>query len=435
VRAHRWAGLALALTLLVATVDVALLLWRSPDPDPPAAAPSPTERPTESLEQQVARVAGVVERIRGLTFPELPLPTYLSRDQLGERIAAFLDEYGDEQAEVDRRILELLGALPRGYDLRAGLTALLSEQVAGFYDPVTGELVVAVAQDGRRLSPLEELFLAHELEHALADATLGLPGEPDVPQSEDAALARSALIEGDATLTMQEYVSVGLSVLDQIRLAVESLGTLRQFEALDQVPWALRRSLELPYVEGLAFVTHLRDRGGWQAVDAAYARPPASTAQILFPERYDAGGEPVSPPDAGSLAAPWSQRARTSFGAADLLFLLEAPGDDRTAALDSPREHVAAWAGGALTLWTNDQSDRDAVALVLVARTPAGELCDTVTAWYLRAFPDVDPAGRSRSDEVLAADGVEQDAVVRCEGEVVRVGIAPDLQTARAAAG
>jgi hypothetical protein len=54
-----------------------------------------------------------------------------------------------------------------------------------------------------------------------------------------------------------------------------------------------------------------------------------------------------------------------------------------------------------------------------------------VTAWYQRAFPSA-TAVTTTGDERLAVDGPTQDAVVRCGGGEVRVGIAPDVATARA---
>jgi hypothetical protein len=51
-------------------------------------------------------------------------------------------------------------------------------------------------------------------------------------------------------------------------------------------PTYLREELRFPYLAGGAFVEHLFRRGGWRAVDRAYEVPPASTEQILHPERY-----------------------------------------------------------------------------------------------------------------------------------------------------
>ena len=47
------------------------------------------------------------------------------------------------------------------------------------------------------------------------------------------------------------------------------------------------------------FACSLFSEGGWEAVDAAYDNPPATTVEILFPELYSAGFEAISPSASG----------------------------------------------------------------------------------------------------------------------------------------
>src|SRR5208337_2225193 len=48
----------------------------------------------------------------------------------------------------------------------------------------------------------------------------------------------------------------------------------------------LRQMLVFPYVQGQQFCEVVYARGGFPALSAVYADPPASTAQILHPEKY-----------------------------------------------------------------------------------------------------------------------------------------------------
>jgi hypothetical protein len=57
-------------------------------------------------------------------------------------------------------------------------------------------------------------------------------------------------------------------------------------------------------------------------------------------------------------------------------------------------------------------------------------LCDAVARWYEAAFGGRDTG--VRPGESLALDGEAQDAVLSCRGTEVRLGIGPDLATARA---
>jgi hypothetical protein len=168
--------------------------------------------------------------------------------------------------------------------------------------------------------------------------------------------------------------------------------------------------------------------GGWDAVDAAYDDLPTTSAEILDPQRYGTGA--VDPRDPGDLGGDWRRGRTTTLGAADLLWLFEAPGDDTTRALEDARTRALAWTGGELAVWT---SGGDTAVGVALTQRPDGPLCDAVTTWYERAFPDSTEAP-TRREERLVREGGRQTAVVTCAGDEVRLGIGPDLATARALA-
>jgi type II secretory pathway pseudopilin PulG len=380
-----------------------------------------TEEGPDTQEELTDVVAQRVEELRELEFDEPVDPEFLDDRELRERVRELLEEdYSREEADRDGRALKALGAIPPDADLYALAQELLAGQVAGLYEPSSETLLVESGDDP---GALEELTLAHELEHALADQTLELPvpDEPD-PARADGDLAGLALVEGDATLLTQVYGARHIGPLD----ALSTLGDLgsvvdsqRQLAALS--PY-LRNELLFPYAAGAKFVCGLYEQGGWDAVDAAYERPPASTAQILFPQRYGKT-QPVDPPGPGDLGRPWRGELRTTLGAAQLLWLFEAPGGDPERALEDPMAAVAPWAGGELTVWT--AGERTAVGVSLAARPGEGDLCRSMTQWYAAAFPDARREGTT-------FDGPRQDAVIACRGENVRLGIAPDVRTARA---
>jgi hypothetical protein len=355
----------------------------------------------------VAGVARDVERLRRLRFAKLPRPKYLTGRALDRRIEGWLEEYPDAEADADGRVLIALGALPPGSDLKELFGRALTGQVAGFYDPRNGELVVDSGEDPA-LSGLDRFILAHELDHALTDQALELPEavRADEPPegAEDAAMAASALVEGDATLLMEAYAVDNLSLVDALRAIVPFLASEQELAVL---PYYIQRGMLFPYDEGEEFVCELYRRGGWRAVDRAYRRLPASTAEILFPERYGSRDRPVDPPDPRGPGAAWKRIDRQAFGALDLLLLFEAPGDDRGRALDDAKRRAGSWAGGELHTWARGR--RTAVAIRLVDRGRGRALCESMKAWR--------SAARVR-------------AQIRCAGRHVRVGIAPDARTA-----
>ena len=382
------------------------------------------EPPAGSPEQQVAAIADRVEELRGLQFREPVEPTFLSSDQASARVQElFLQDYTAEIADTEERVLTALGVIDPGTDLRELRAEALGQQVAGFYDPRSSELVIR--QAGEELGPLDRITLAHELDHALTDQVLGLP-LPDEPVQgrEDRDLASLALVEGDATLVMQRY-STSLSLQEQLELLDPAV--IAQSEAgLGDVPPYLEQELLFPYDTGLQFVCDLFAEGGWEAVDAAYRDPPESTAQVLFPDRYLADEQPVQPPESETLPKAWHRTAVEELGAASLLWLLQAPGGDPSKAVDDPMDAASEWAGGDVQLWTSEGAS--AVRLSLVDRRGGSDLCPAIVDWY-RASVDGDR-------EQVQPDGLEtrgpRSARVVCSGAEVRVGIAPEPATAEA---
>ena len=376
--------------------------------------------------EQVDQISDQVEELRELHYKSEVEADFLGDRALESRIShLFLEDYTPEFADNEGRILGLLGAVPPDSDMTKLRREALEGQVAGFYVPETKELVV---RSSGSVGAVEKITLAHELEHALADQLLDLPlpENPD-PSRADEDLASLAVVEGDATLTMQQYAVQHLGLEEQLSLASDP-GVVEAQQKLQELPHYLQQELSFPYVDGLEFVCDLYSQGGWDAVNDAYSKPPASSDQILFAERYRAGEEPANARDPGALEEPWQEEQSSSFGAAQLLWLFQAPGGDTSSALADPEGEAAAWGGGELTLWTRDGDS--AVGIALVQHPGESGLCEAVAEWYEAAFPDATSAP-SESDEVLVSEGADQDAVVSCSGRDVRVGIAPDLDDAR----
>lgn len=391
--------------------------------------PNRKERGT-SVEEQLRAVAAAVEELRGLKFQHVPDPVFVTTDEMTRRVTAQVRESLSTAAiAAEGRALVALGAVPSGLDLEALTLDSLGGAVAGYYDPATGELVVAGSSKSG-LDGTTRTVLAHELDHALINQVIGLPdddGQPP-PGTEDAALARLALVEGDATLAMQLYGLAHVPLLEQISGLAAQLGAQQDLTAM---PYHLQRNLTFGYLEGLSFVCALYDAGGWTAVDHAYGALPTTSAQVLFPERYQAGEAAVDPREPGEPGGAWVADPRRALGAAELQWLLEAPGGDPLDGLDHPAQRAAGWAGGEVQVWTDHLRTAAGVALVQHAgQTP---LCATMTAWYTAAFPG-GKAVDTQPGEVLAVDGSRQDAVIRCAGAEIRIGIGPDLLTARAIA-
>jgi hypothetical protein len=373
----------------------------------------------------VEAIAEQVEGLRELRFTEKVEPRFLSDQEMNERVTElFLEDYTPKIADLEQRLLTTLGAIPPDTDLRELRSEAIGQQVAGFYEPETGELVVR--QAGAELSAIDRITLAHELDHALTDQALGIP-LPDDPEigREDANLAALALAEGDATLVMQRYsATLGfdeqLGLLDPAAIAEAEAG-------LSGFPPYLEQELLFPYEEGLNFVCDLYAQGGWAAVNKAYEDPPETSEQILFPDLYLEGDRTVDLSDPPRPGRGWTELAHIQLGAANLLWLFNAPGGDRTEALEDPLSEAANWEGGEVTVWS--RGDETALSMLLKSEEAGGQLCRAVEEWYGRSFEDdetEDDGGLTRFD------GPSRDAVLACSSgfSIASLGIAPDVETA-----
>ena len=398
-------------------------------------APGSYEVADDSLEAQVDDIALAVEELRGLSFPSEVEPVFVTPDEMVRRVRALVEEsYPPEIEDFDTRLLVALGMLPPGYDLMSAQVDLLDTGVAGYYDPKTGELVVATSDSGQPLGAIDQITLAHEMIHALTDATLGIPGAIEDPLADPEIIrAEQALIEGDATLGMQQFSLGALGFEDQLGMMLDPRLLGAQQEA-GEFPYVLSNGLQLPYLEGMSFTCALYADGGWEAVDAAYDDPPTNTAQILFPERYAIDRiEAIDPEPLGSPGPGWASLRQVGFGAVDLLMLFSAPGDDVEAALSEPRERARAWGGGRAEVWSLGEESAVGISLVDTGEGSV-DLCQSMTTWELAAFPDHEELSPTVGGELEHA-GQHRAAVVVCDDPSVRIGIGPDLETARSVAG
>jgi len=246
-------------------------------------------------------VLKVVSRLRNLEIKHPVKSALKTRDEIEASIIRDLDESTPpEEFEASQKTLVKMGLISRDFQLRNYIVKLLREQVAGFYEPKTKEFYLAA------WLPLSEQkkVMAHELVHALQDQHFDLRRFEKWPKGDsDAELAAHALVEGEATLVMIQYdlEQSGLRGIDMTRIG--SL-TDRLIEAdtntedpnypvLSAAPNVLRENLQFPYVYGAGFAQAVLKDGSWRGLDNVYQQLPASTEQIIHPEKYLARDNPV----------------------------------------------------------------------------------------------------------------------------------------------
>lgn len=291
----------------------------------------------------VRRIARRVERIRELHFSSPPVPRRVTAAQVRREALAQLDAtYPPARRAADEEVLELLGLLAPGSDLREIAGSVYGEQVAGFYDPRRKRLAVVQGASGG--VALQEITLAHELTHALEDQHFGLKDDEGLGV-QDAATAYTALVEGTATVVMNEYARQTLRPTD----ALAELASALAGGGSTALPPYVEASLLFPYAAGSRFAAALHRTGGWRLVDATFGRLPASTEQVLHPERYLRPDPPrrVTIVAGPMLGAGWRRMVAGQFGEFDTAQLMRR-GDARSADASA-----AGWGGGRYELWRN----------------------------------------------------------------------------------
>ena len=338
-----------ALVLLLATAAALVAVALTGERSKPAPRPGEELDATAAAELAIEltpEVASRIAQMRGLEFEEVPLPRVITGERLSE-IAEddFRERVGDpvEVLAADTAIARIVGLLEPGADL-LGLVEGTGDFAAAVWDTREQRLYV-VAEAAAGGPATLELFLAHELVHALEDQAFGLP-EPDPDAEDDATLAERALIEGTATALMDEYAT---RYIDPLALGSEALGLDPGTEGL---PDFAVEQLEWTYFDGAEFVERLYELGGgWDLIDNALeSRPPESSEQILHPLSYvrDEGPHQVAIRSGGELRAGGWERADTgALGELATRQLLALGVDDAEA-----ERAAEGWGGDRYELWT-----------------------------------------------------------------------------------
>ena len=335
---------------------------------------------------------------------KLPFKTEVKRDVTAreELQALLVKEIDEDMTPAEFRAGELgmkaLGFLPRAFKLKEAMTKVYSEEIAAFYDTKTKTMHLIKEPEAKTKKPLSFLerlmgktqgfdkdenktVIAHELTHALADQNFDIDAlQKAAKHDDDRGLALSALIEGEATLTMigaqmKDWTGSTVSKipsadLDRVFGFIIPLMPLAGGKSLREAPVILSETMIFPYLRGMVFCARLTNDGGWEALNAAYRNPPVSTEQILHPEKYLAKPDLPTTIDLGALDVPagWKEAGRNTVGEMQLGVLLRrdqgksaAAGwdGDKYAAFEGPDDRLGlVW----LTTWDSDDDAREFLA-------------------------------------------------------------------------
>jgi hypothetical protein len=306
-----------------------------------------------------------------------------SRSEIERMIVKNLDsDTTPQEMHASEVLLKAFGLAPPDFAYRSFLIKLLTEQVAGYYDPKAQQFYLAdwIEIDGQK--PV----MAHELTHALQDQHFNLKRFEKWPKGDaDAELAAHALIEGDATLAMTLY----LEKHPMIALAFIRSSQELSAEQFKQAPRALRESLLFPYQEGSMWASRVYKRGGWAMVSQAFAKLPQSTEQILHADKYFAYEAPVKltlPNFTAALGPGWKRIDNDVNGEWGYYLVLDEYLNDVT----ESKRAAAGWGGDRFAIYEGPHPS-DVFLAQLTAWDTSADATEFFDAYWQRTtkrFPD-----------------------------------------------
>jgi hypothetical protein len=328
-------------------------------------APSAATQPKANNAEFAAAADEVMQQVSQITGLKMITPlkkTLRSRDEIRAYVIREMDEEKNPAERYgETKSAEAFGLIPKGFNLDNFMVDLLTEQIAGLYDPKAREFYIA------DWIPLKDqrMVMAHELTHALQDQHFQIETWVKAARpNDDAELAREAVLEGSAMAAMVDYLLEGTGQKVEDLPAIDPsvfAGDLSKTPQLQAAPQFLKDALIFPYSAGLKFSAAILKPGGWNGLSAVFAKPPLSTQQIMHPALYKLDKVPAQitlPSIEKLLGLDWTkidENVMGEFGWKEILkqFL----GEQRAT------PPATAWEGDRYVLYEQKQTKR----LVLVA--------------------------------------------------------------------
>ena len=245
------------------------------------------------LKDMVHRMMPVVAEAAGLKFKREPLVLRRSRAQVRDYVIHKFDEdLPPADLEGLQSALRLFGLIPDSLELRPTMIDLLTEQIAGYYDPDSNALYIPADVDPSQL----RIVVSHELVHALQDQYVRLDSIITQRHVNDRRSAAQAILEGQATLAQLKVLmpeqrpdTFPVGWFWQMRsVMAQQQAQMKEFA---RAPLWLREGLIFPYLGGADFTLWFRRK--YAPDHSVLDSMPRSTEQVLHPQRYADRDEPT----------------------------------------------------------------------------------------------------------------------------------------------
>lgn len=382
----------------------------------------------QRLAERTAIVSHEVEAIRELPFLQ-PVRTQVQSPEEFEQhvISEISKQYGEDKGAGFIRAMVRLGTLEEVIDLEALYIDLLKSQAAAYFDP-RSEIYYLLTPDAD--TALLDYITSHELVHVLQHQHFNLYdlmlGDPQRwLDNMDAAYAMQCLVEGDATVVMSLWLLRSMqpvkpavdqlmhmlrlmlrmqadmdyeTMLNMAKMSGEGMGGFggigETLEDLENYPRYIVESMLSAYIQGAVMVMEVWRDGGWEAVNALYTNPPASTEQVLHPEKLrEPRDEPVDVRRAeyfSRIGDDWSEVASSVLGQLGLRIFFSIWQDPENRNEARARAAANGWGGDRYYLYENSTTGEEVLGWFTVwdSEEEATQFAAAMREVAKRRFPD-----------------------------------------------
>ncbi len=380
---------------------------------PSSALPPPSSAQNAEFLQAADEVLAEMSKIISLPILSPLKKSMRSREEIKAYLLQKMKEDKDaDKRYADQKTMEKFGLLPKDYPLDQTLVKVLTEQIAGLYDPDSQEFFIA---DWNSEAD-QRSVMSHELTHALQDQHFHIDKWTDAAKPNiDAEFARDAVLEGSAMAAMIDYQLDGkgsirdLGEFDPAML----MGDLDSSPELAKAPKVLQDELMFPYLSGTTFTQKLlKASNGWPDFYKVFAKPPVSTQQIMHPDLYLQDVVPPKitlPPTKGLVSADWKSLDENLMGEFGLLEIFK-----QYLPKDRATNLAAMWSADRYALFENQKNKRT----MLLFRERLGS--DASAARFFGAYSEVLELKYDKRDNLMrrpnffSFDTPEDGVFIRC---------------------
>ena len=284
-------------------------------------APLPARPLSPALEGVRRRVMRAVAGTRELAWQSDAGMSELSGWDYGTRTKEMADALAGDELRALSRLAIAGGMLPEGTDLATLAASFTAASAGATYSPLHKRVLLLAGQGAADDATRDESLITHEYVHALQDQHFDLLKLLAArPYNFDRAEAAFAVVEGDAMNVQRrreqtDAVWSRRSLEEIARNEDARFGDYRK-EIGAFFPPLLTETFIFRYRDGTRFVETVRRKSGARGIDELFRRPPASSEQILHPEKYFAQEQPREVTLDGALFAAnnWGVAATTPLG-------------------------------------------------------------------------------------------------------------------------